>query len=316
MAIASGLLTLTLCRTLPLERPITEGLPKHLAAGSGITQVGNTLHVIADDALDVGVFKTDSSEPGRLFPLFEGRAPLPTDHKARKKVKPDLESAAILYQDGKPYWLALGSGSTDARMTGVCVSLDKEGEPEKSVEFDLKPLYDGLKGRFTDLNIEGTAPMLEQGKLRLSQRGNSSANENALVDLDLEKAFKAAQQGKSWGPDLIKQVTPIELPTLPGSHGPVPLTITDLAPLDGSRCFFTAAAEDTDNPYDDGAIVGSRVGILEADGTISRLDSVDHIVKLEGITVEKQDKGFKAFVVTDGDNPDISASVYETWLIP
>lgn len=316
MAIASGLLTLTLCRTLPLERPIVQGLPSHLAAGSGITQVGNTLHVIADDSLDVGVFKADDCEPGRLFPLFENRPDLPLDHKARKKLKPDLESAAILYQEGKPFWIALGSGSTEARMSGVCVSLDKDGEPEKSVEFNLKPLYDGLKSRFKDLNIEGTAPMLSEGKLRLSQRGNSSAHENAVVDLDLAKAFKYAQQGKAWGPELIKDVTPIVLPTLPGSHGPVPLTITDLAPLDGSRCFFTAAAEDTDNPYDDGAVVGSRIGIIEADGTISRLDSVDHIVKLEGIHVEKCDNGFKAWVVTDGDDPETSASVYETWLIP
>ncbi|MBT9582402.1 hypothetical protein IV102_03565 [bacterium] len=306
-------LVLTPLIRLALERAPIEGLPKHLAAGSGMTQVGNRLHVIADDALDMAIFDCDTKAPGRLFTLFD-RPTLPADHKERKKLKPDLESACLLQHQGSQFWLAVGSGSTENRSTGVCVLLDAEGEPKKAVEFDLAPLYAELKNRYPELNIEGTAPIVEEGRLRLAQRGNGTRLDNALIDLDLDKAFTAAREGKSWGPEMIVASQPVTLPTLPGSNGPVPLTITDLAPLDGGRCMFTAAAEDTDNPYDDGAILGSCIGVVELDGTVSLLREVDQKVKLEGISVRPKDGGVEALVVTDADDPDCSATVYQTWL--
>ena len=73
-------LVLTPLIRLALERAPIEGLPKHLAAGSGMTQVGNRLHVIADDALDMAIFDCDTKAPGRLFTLFD-RPTLPADHK-------------------------------------------------------------------------------------------------------------------------------------------------------------------------------------------------------------------------------------------
>ncbi len=313
----AGLLTLALVRTLPLAKPLSEGLPCHLAAGSGLTRVANTLHIIADDALDVAVFKADApDEEGQLYRLFQ-RPPLPHDHKERKKLKPDLESASVLWQGDQAYWVALGSGSSEARMRGVCVTLDPQGQPGNSVEFGLEPLYRSLQQRFPDLNIEGMAPVIRDGRLRLAQRGNSSLAQNALIDLDLRQALEQARHGQSWGPELVQQIQPLQLPSLPGSRGPVPLTITDLTPLDESRCLFTAAAEDTDNPYDDGQVLGSHIGVLEADGTVSRIEPVDLPVKLEGICLNARvGEKVQALVVTDGDNPEESASVYETWLIP
>jgi hypothetical protein len=299
--------------TLALERAASQGLPSHLAAGSGMTRVGDRLHVIADDALDMAIFDCSSQEPGRLFRLFD-RPALPADHKERKKLKPDLESACLLQHEGSPFWLAVGSGSSPNRNTGVCVLLDAEGEPQTSVEFDLTPLYAELKNRYPELNIEGAAPLVENGRLRLAQRGNGTRLDNALIDLDLGRAFQAAREGKCWSPDMMVAAHPVTLPSLPGANGPVPLTITDLAPLDGGRCMFTAAAEDTDNPYDDGAVVGSCIGVVDLDGSVSLLRQVDQKVKLEGLTVRPQNGGVEALVVTDADDPERSATVFRTWL--
>lgn len=314
MIVSGGTLELKPYRQLALDKPMSPGLPSHLAAGSGMTCSGETLHVIADDALELGVFRTDGQAPGKLFELF-ARPPLPADHKERKKLKPDLESSTLLRHDGQEYWVSVGSGSSERRMTGVCVKLAPDGTPQQATEFDLKPLYEHLQGRFADLNIEGLAPVSDRGKLRLAQRGNSQAHQNAVVDLDLEKAFEAARAGGSWGPELLHDVVPVELPTLPGSQGPVPLTLTDLAPLDGSRLLFTAAAEDTENPYDDGQVLGSQIGVMEADGTVSRLYPVDQRVKLEGICAQPGENGVRTLVVTDADDPEQCATVYETWLV-
>jgi len=289
------MIKLTQQRLLNLERPMIEGLPAHLSAGSGLTCDGDSLRVVADDGLDVGVFRGD--EPGRLERLFENRPDLPVNEKERKKQKPDLESATVV----NGHWMALGSGSTDKRMKGI---LDK-------TEFDIQPLYSHLATLFPELNIEGVAPLTDEGVLRLAQRGNGSAGENALVDLDLERALQTAKAGGSWGPELIRGITPLRLASLPGSAGPVPLTLTDLTPLDGSRCLFTAAAEDTQNTYDDGAILGSAVGVLERDGTVSSWDTVDQRVKLEGICVGP---GGQILVVTDGDDPHNPATVFQAEL--
>ncbi|MBS2033651.1 hypothetical protein JST97_01615 [bacterium] len=308
-----NIVTLTPVRTLSLERPCAEGMPPHLAAGSGLTQVGDRIHVVADDALELGVFDRHSQEPGKLFRLFE-RPTLPLDEHERKKLKPDLESSCLLQHEGKSFWLGLGSGSTEQRNKGVCVSLSPEGEPQSTVEFDLSPLYGQLKKSHPELNIEGTSPVLDHGRLRLAQRGNGSAVDNALIDLDLSQAFEAARNGLAWGPELIREERPLQLPSLSGSHGPVPLTITDLSPLSGGRCLFTAAAEDTSNPYEDGEVLGSCIGVLDRDGAISDLYQIDKKVKLEGISGQEKDGGVEALVVTDNDDPEHSATVYQTWL--
>lgn len=308
-----SMLTLTMVRMLSLERPCVEGMPSHLAAGSGLTQVGNRIHVVADDALELGVFDRHSQDPGKLFRLFE-RPTLPLDEHERKKIKPDLESSCLLQHDGKSFWMGLGSGSTAQRNKGVCVTLNEAGEPQSRVEFDLTPLYNELKKGHPELNIEGTAPIVEQGRLRLAQRGNGGQIDNTLIDLDLEAAFAAAREGKAWGPDLIRQERPLQLPSLTGSNGPVPLTITDLSPLSQGRCLFTAAAEDTSNPYEDGEVLGSCIGVVDLDGGISQIFQVDKKVKLEGISGQEKEGGVEALVVTDNDDPGHGATVYQTWL--
>ncbi len=304
MDIASGIVSLKLLRQLHTERPLVAGGGAFLAAGSAITQFEDRFQIVADDALDLVSFACDSDAPGKLTRLFQ-RADLPADEKARKKVKPDLESATIVGQGETATWIGLGSGSTARRSRGVFCK--PGGEPQ---EFEAAPLFDWLRQQHPQLNIEGLSALPEHNRLRLAQRGNGEGSSNAIIDLDLKRAQQYLQQGKAWGPELVISQKTVELPKW--DH--VPITLTDLTPLDGGRCLFTGAAEDTDNPYDDGQVKGSVIGVLELDGQVSQLQRVDLQVKLEGITARRQGEQVQAWVVSDNDDPHQAASLYEAWL--
>lgn len=283
-------------RELQLREPTRPGMPPFLSSASGVTLAGNFYHVIADDGLHLGVFSKDSEEPGSLVKLLQ-RPDLPLDEKERKALKPDLEASALVPHGQGRAILAMGSGSTEQRNSGVFIPLNDDGSPGTPQEFDLSPLYSHLRERYPELNIEGLAPVGD--KLRILQRGNGSPAINGVIDLDLARSLETIEKGRPLGPDLIVKVGEADLGTIEGSSGPVPWTFTDLAPLKDGRSIFTAAAEDTDNPYDDGEVLGSAIGILEADGTVSSIRKLDRRVKVEGVEVD----GDGATLVTDADDP-------------
>lgn len=297
-------------RLIPV-RPLTlkraEGnTDKFLSAASGLQKVGEQFHVVADDRLDLGTFTTVATEGGEIRKILD-RAKLPQDEKERKAVKPDLEALTKVVHNGSEALLAFGSGSTEKRNTGVFMALDEQGNPGEAVEFDLGPLYESFSVGFPELNIEGAAQIGEH--LRLLQRGNGSTGPNAVIDLDLADVVEAASNGEALSPRMLRGVKPVELGTTPGSTGPVPWTFTDLTSLPDGRAVFTAAAEDTDNPYDDGEILGSAVGIMEADGSISSLRPVDQKVKIEGVTIDSEREN-QAYLVTDADDPHKPAMMF------
>lgn len=287
------------------------GKKGHVAAASGLVKVDDTFHVVADDSLDLSTFSTDLAEGGVEKRLLD-RQELPQDEKQRKAFKPDLESLTQVSTQTGEALLALGSGSTESRHTGVYLGLDSDGQTGKPIAFDLSPLYHSLGQQFPQLNIEGAAAL--DGKLRLLQRGNGEDSSNAIIDLDLHDSIEAASQGKALTPDLIRGTKSVDLGSTTGSQGEVPWTFTDLTSLGDGRSLFIAAAEDTDNPYDDGEILGSAVGVMEADGTISQLRPTVQNVKLEGLAVETTDEGLQAYLVTDGDDPHRPATMYKVGL--
>jgi len=274
-------------RSLSLERPLIKGLPGFLAAGSGLVALGDCFVVIADDAQSLAVFAGEA--PGQLHPLLE-RSPLPLDPRARKQAKPDFEA---LVQAGDEGLLVLGSGSRVNRRTGVWVALP-EFEPR---EFSLMPLYKALDKRYPTVNIEGVAALPD--RLRLAQRGNAKGGSNAIIDLDRERAVERACRGSSWDPELILAERVVELGTLPGSRGPVPFTLTDLTALPDGSCLFTAAAEDTLNPVDDGRVLGTGLGKLDAEGRVTGFWRLDTPYKCEGLAV----RDGTVWLVTDADDP-------------
>lgn len=286
-------------RTLLLEAPLTSGLPAHVAAASGLARVGDWLHVVPDDSLQLATFALTGDKPGSAHQLFAD-APLPEDEKERKRLKPDLESLTVIPFERGRALLAVGSGSTANRCRGVLQPLMSDGAVQGAAQvFDLTKLYASLP--FAQLNIEGIACLGD--RLFLGQRGNSAEGINALIELDFAKALQALTAGQSWGDGLIVGQRRLDLGALQG----VRLTLTDLSSW-GDRLLFSAAAEDTDNPYDDGQVIGSVLGWTDLSGGETHLASLDGLWKVEG--VEALDDG-RVLMVTDGDDPKLPAVLLE-----
>ena len=285
-------------RALHSCAPIYREGPNHLSAASGLCKVDGDLLIVPDDGTDLFV---DSASGSTVFPLLQ-RAALPRGHVERKEVKPDFESLARIGED----FLTVGSGSTASRARGVVFRYRSKFGPSQIQEFDLSPLYQDLRATIPQLNIEGLAALEELGVLRLAHRGKTSM----LIDLNLPQALTAARQGKPWTPDMLLAITSVELGLLDN----VPLGITDLTPISQRRCAFSAAAEATDDPVDDGEVIGSTVGVLSAQGEVITMARLDRPVKVEGIAAEEKPGGLQLFLVTDADDPELPAQLFSAHL--
>jgi hypothetical protein len=283
----------------------------HLSAASGLVRVRQRLYVVADDELHLGIFDdcmAVGSVPtqGTLLRLLEGD--LPKDKSKRKKAKPDFESLVSLPPlPGCPAGalLALGSGSRPNRETGVLVALDVQGAPNGRMGVvDLAALYAPLHKRFADLNIEGA--LVVSGELVLLQRGNKGDGRSACIrfDWNLIAPWLAGLQPQ---PPAAKSVQVMPLGEVDG----VPLGFTDGAALHGGAWIFSAVAEDTDNSVQDGACVGSVIGIVAPDGQVTRLFPLQGAPKVEGIAVQADGENWLVTLVTDPDDPKVPSELLQ-----
>lgn len=272
-----------------------EGL-RHLSAANGLVKVGNRVFVVADDENHLGLFDLSTSEPGRLFRLFDGELPL--RHDARKAAKADCEALLVLPAFGDyPYGalMAMGSGSRPSRQRAGLVALGAAGElqgPARTV--DLAPLLEPLHDLVADLNIEGA--FVQGETLCLLQRGNSRSAINARIELS---RYHVQEWLVAGGPvPRPTSITPFSLGTIDG----VPLSFTDGAALPGGGWLFSAAAEDTSDNYLDGLCAGSAIGIVDAGGTIRTLEQISLTCKIEGIAASATDTSIDLLLVTDADD--------------
>lgn len=288
----------------------------HLSAASGLVQLGSHLYVVADDELHLGMLDAVPAggpaprdpKPVELTRLFEGD--LPQDKGQRKKVKPDLETLAVLPSlPGCPYGavLALGSGSKPARLTGVLIALDANAMlTGRIAHIDLTQFYAPLRKLFPDLNIEGA--FVSSGELRLLQRGNKSDARNACIRYDWNQ-IAPWLAAKSATPPSPKDVCEIKLGEIDG----VPFGLTDGAPLADGAWVFCAVAENTANSFLDGACAGSAVGVVNADGTLRAAWQLEGAPKVEGIavapTADATGDDIVIDLVTDADDPAIAAQL-------
>ncbi|QKE64318.1 hypothetical protein HNE05_13455 [Aquipseudomonas campi] len=276
----------------------------HLSAASALVRCGGQLYVVADDELHLGVFAEGDAAPGQLLRLFAGE--LAEDKAERKAQKPDLESLALLpampgYAQGA--LLALGSGSKPNRQQAVLLMLDAQGAVQGAPRLiDLRALYQPLHAQFADLNIEG-AFLLGQHFILL-QRGNQGQAANAAVRFAWPalQAWLLGEQGEAPVADSV------ELLALGELQG-VALGFTDGAALADGRWLFSAVAENTADSYQDGACLGAIIGLVEADGQLRRLASLDGQWKVEGLAVQQRGEKLLLSLVTDADDPQIAASL-------
>lgn len=314
MASFSGTLIPQCIGTLRIDPAQHPQARAHLSAASGLVRLGQTLYVVADDELHLGLFEDTVAAgtppaPGRLLALLEGD--LPRDAAQRKKAKPDFEALAQL-----PPWpgcaggalLALGSGSAPSRETAVLLPLTECGQLSgRQSVVSLSALYAPLRQRFADLNIEGV--WVAQGQLHLLQRGNKSDARSACIRYDWN-AVARWLAGEPTQPTTLTSVQVLDLGAVEG----VPLGLTDGVPLPGGDWLFSAVAEDTSDSVADGDCVASALGVVGADGRVRSLWRLQGAPKVEGIAVQRAGADWQVTMVTDADDPAVASQLLQVHL--
>ncbi len=303
-----SVLPLQVVRVLELEQA---GARRSFSAASGMWVEDETLYVVADDELELGVFALQGQQPGRTISIITGE--LPDDPVQRKKLKPDFESLTRLpvcsrYSHGA--LVAFGSGSTDQRKQGMLWPFAAPGQLAEAPQlFSLQPLYGALEEEFADLNIEGL--VIQGDYFKLWQRGNNLNPQSSVIEYRLDDLYTLLD-----GQVDVAAIQPqhIERYDLGLAEG-VPLTFTDAFALDDGRCLFTAAAENTDDSYRDGECVGAAIGLIGPDRKLQGIWPVRPVHKVEGVSAQKMPDGrLRVLLVTDADDPQTPALLLETWL--
>jgi len=291
---------------LTLAAPSQSGRPAYISAASGLVRVDRTLYVVADDENYLGIFQDDLTSEGTLRRLFAGELPLGRD--ARKAVKPDLEILTYLpanHQYPNGALLALGSGSTDHRRRAAIIAFDGNSHLVDNVEtLDLSANYNQIAQRVPDLNIEGA--IIAGEDIVLFQRGNNVSH-NATIRCRADMFLSEAHDDMRPLNFLLRRYDVGEI------EG-VPLGFTDASSLDDGTIVFCAAAEDTSNAYNDGVCAGSAIGLINRDGQLSKVMTVDQRVKLEGICATVSDNVIHLLAVTDADDVAVPAELYSATL--
>jgi hypothetical protein len=296
---------------LDLTHGTSDSRSPFISAASGLVKVNNLLYVVADDEHHLGVFSTDHMGPGELVRLFDGTLP---DHaKKRKAKKPDLETLLLLPTfTGYPHGalLAMGSGSRPNRDMGVLLGLDALGDINSTPRLiDLSLLYDAIRAEVVDLNIEGA--VIAGGRFILLQRGNK-AGANALIACELDSFIDDLAIHNAPRFRVAPEVCAVEL----GDIDDVPLCFTDAAGLPDGNLLFTAAAENTDNSFDDGACSGSAIGIVDANGNVVTIERLDQPYKVEGVSATIDADGIQLLLVTDADDASKPACLLSAGTMP
>ena len=285
-------------RSLRLDRSEGASRSAGIAAASGLAVLGDTLYVVSDDELYLAIFGAMGETPGHTVHFLPGH--LPEDYEERKDEKPDLESLTPLDTFG-PFeqggLIALGSGSSPHRRHGALAALGPDGTVSETVRIDAGPLFEHLAGRIEGLNLEGTAVVGDS--FRILQRGNEPGATNAHVDLSLDGLREALVSRGPLEAHLVEDIVQHDLGRIHGTD----LCFSDADTLSDGRVAFSASAE-TSEQGQDGALIGSGIGIMSAAGDIESLEPIDVKVKVEGLaTVETRD-GIEAYMVTDEDDPN------------
>ena len=303
------MIQITELKNLLLQQPSQPNRLPHLSAASGLVKVGNWLYVVADDELHVGKFSLEGDEAGNLHRCFDGD--LPIEKEERKTEKPDIEALIHIPQSNnfsQPSLLALGSGSKKNRHRSALIPLDNKGDISSLARsIDLSNFYQFLKNELGKLNIEGAA--IVNKNIFLFQRGNKKNKLNASIRIALDDFYRVLLETQTFYEPRI-HITPYDL----GEVNNVPFCFTDATPLPNGNIIFTASAENTSDSYLDGMCMGSVIGVINREGDLSLLESIDKVVKLEGVAINKIDKAIELLLVSDADDANHPAQLYSAQL--
>ncbi len=291
---------LSLTRLRRLNVTDAAGRPGFVSAASGLVQIGDFLHVIADDELTIATFNRSApNQPGRLLTLLPGR--LSDKPKARKREKPDWE--ALLLLPANPAYphgalMAFGSGSTERRQQAVVIGLDADGSLTGEVTtYSVAGFYGAVARKLDELNVE--AVFLRGDRIHFVSRGNRSHPISTVVSCETQAWF-------AWLTDPARPLpamtlTSIKLPSLDD----VVASVSDAVALtDG--WLATAIAEATDDSYHDGACVGAALARFDDKHRLVGWWPLAERVKVEGLVIA----GSELLLVNDPDDASVPAELF------
>jgi len=290
----------------------------HVRAASGVAWVGARLLVAQDDASYLALVDPATARARAL--------PLPHEVSGRRRFegalgnkgdKLDLEAVVTWYADGETHALALGSGSTPARERWAHATFVGDAAPRVRL-VDASEIYRALRDAAafsgSELNVEGAVVVGE--RLRLFQRGNGRDAGRGVVDATVDLGLADVH---AWLAGLGPTPAPARDTIVPYALGAlegVRLTFTDATTI-GDDVWFLAAAEDSPDTYDDGRVVGSVIGRLDARGALVERRV---LVDADGRTLTAKTEGLVAagpgrfWVVVDTDDPARPAELWEVAL--
>lgn len=293
--------------------------PDHVRAASGLAWLNGRLIAIQDDASFVAVIDVGSGAVDAIALPANPRGERVFDtERGNKSRKLDLEACTPAVRDDVSGVLALGSGSSPAREQLVWLSGD--GDPEHAQLIHTPRLYAALRAnsRFctSELNIEGA--VLVGDRLRLFQRSNGTPHAHArhCASCDLSWPMVCALLAAPGTAPIppIENVRQYDL----GTIDRVRLTFTDASLRDAERVIFVASAEGSPNAIDDGTVVGTALGVIDAEGHARLCALLDEhgtpiTDKAEGIALFLGDPD-RAWLVFDPDDHRRPATLAEVEL--
>jgi len=290
-------------RRLPLP-----GIP----SASGIASTPQGLFVIGDDS--PWLYRLDPDyrivERIRIHPAD----PVPGTGRIPKMAKPDFEALAVRETSTGSELFVFGSGSLQ-RTREVLAIVDAQS-PDPSRLLDISAYYATLRATAGidagTLNIE--AAVICGDVLYLFDRGSP-----VIASCNLRALLAHLDHGAACP---VPHVRRVPLPSLAGRAA----GFSGATRLPDPESFlFTASVECSDNPLEDGEIVGSFLGLLDATSSGCDVRWCEPLrdpgaavlpIKVESVTVLRRDaRGcYRLLLVTDGDDGD--SEILEATLEP
>ena len=258
---------------------------KGIGSASGLFLKQNFLYVIGDNSAYLYEYDIGSKILNKIQLLKDVRVL----ENIAKAAKPDFE--VLCHYENTLY--ILGSGSTANRNLMLKFNL----QAKQISQHNLSSLYAKIKQQCSindeNLNIEGA--VFNGNCWYLFNRGNGNAQKNGII--------------KIMGSDLLVANRAQFVPVVLLKDNQQLVSFTD-AVLHGNEIYFIAAAEDTKSTYEDGEILGSYIGCINAETLeLKFTKKISSTHKFEGITFFKQNEKHIEFLFCEDRDTDVLETV-------
>lgn len=292
----------------------------HVRAGSGISWFGGRLAVIQDDANFIAlVDPIEGSVDSIALPADSlGRRQF-DELRGTKHLKMDLEACITIPNESGEWFLAWGSGSTDAREEIVFLRTSC-GDGSAPMIVAASALFRELRAcrefSGSELNLEGAVFLA--GMVRIFNRGNGAPSQtltpcNASCELPWEELRAYLLDPSRTPPPTPRNVLQYDLGRLDGLR----LSFA-AATVAHDLVLYAASAEDSPDTFGDGRVAGTVIGVFDAPDSVrwTQLRGLDESCfagKVEGICPVPGNPNL-LYAVIDCDDPAVPTELLEVEL--